>query len=53
MVVFPDFQKSMMLPVGQKVAVDLLPNKAGSFSFTCQMGMYRGMMIVKDAATKS
>lgn len=48
MVVFPDFQKSVMLPVGKKVTVELLPNRAGSYPFTCQMGMYRGTLIVKD-----
>lgn len=48
MVVFPDFQKSMMLPVGKKVSLELLPNKTGQYSFTCQMGMYRGTMVVKE-----
>ncbi|GAX91632.1 cupredoxin domain-containing protein [Effusibacillus lacus] len=48
MVVFPDFEKSMMLPFGKKVTVELLPNDAGSYPFTCQMGMYRGTLIVKE-----
>ncbi|WP_410514657.1 cupredoxin domain-containing protein [Paenibacillus sp. BR2-3] len=53
MVVFPDFQKSLMLPYGQKVTVDLFPNQTGSYAFTCQMGMYKGTMVVRDAAIKS
>lgn len=48
MVVFPDFQKSAMLPVGQKVEVDLPPMKEGVYDFTCQMGMYRGKVVVKN-----
>ncbi|PLR82242.1 copper-transporting ATPase [Bacillus canaveralius] len=48
MVVFPDFQKSAMLPVGRKIAIDLPPMKEGIYDFTCQMGMYRGKVIVKN-----
>lgn len=48
MVVFPDFQKSVTLPIGEKVTVELLPNRAGSYPFSCQMGMYRGKLVVKD-----
>lgn len=47
MVVFPDFQKSSMLPVGKKVSIDLPPMTEGTYEFTCQMGMYRGSIIVK------
>lgn len=48
MVVFPDFQKSASLPYGKNTTVELLPQRAGTFPFTCQMGMYKGRMIVKD-----
>lgn len=47
MIVFPDFQKSAMLPIGKKVIIDLPPMKVGIYEFTCQMGMYRGSIIVK------
>lgn len=47
MVVFPDFGKSARLPTGETVAVDLLPERAGEFDFTCQMGMLRGKMVVE------
>ena len=53
MVVFPEFHKSMMLPFGQKVSVELFPNRTGTYAFTCQMGMYKGTMIVKDELSKS
>ena len=47
MVVFPDFQKSAMLPEGKKVIVDLPPMDEGIYNFSCQMGMYKGKVIVK------
>lgn len=47
MVIFPDFQKSATLPVGQKVRIDLPPMEAGTYDFTCQMGMYKGTIIAK------
>jgi plastocyanin domain-containing protein len=48
MVVFPDFQKSAMLPVGKKITVELPPMNEGNYEFTCQMGMYRGTVMVKS-----
>ena len=41
-VVFPAFGKSAMLPAFEDVALDLLPERAGEYEFTCQMGMLRG-----------
>lgn len=48
-VVFPAFGKSAMLPAFQDVALDLLPERAGEFEFTCQLGMLRGRLVVDDA----
>jgi plastocyanin domain-containing protein len=48
MVVFPDLQKSAMLPVGKKVVIELPPMEEGIYDFTCQMGMYKGKVIAKD-----
>ncbi|SFA49651.1 Cupredoxin-like domain-containing protein [Parageobacillus thermantarcticus] len=48
MVVFPEFNKSAVLPVGEKVTVEFLPKESGEYSFQCQMGMYRGKVIVQD-----
>jgi plastocyanin domain-containing protein len=47
MVVFTDFGKSVHLPTGETVPVEFLPEKPGSYEFTCQMGMFRGKVIVE------
>lgn len=48
MVVFPDFRKSAELPYGQKTAVEIVPKQTGTYPFTCQMGMYKGKIVVKE-----
>lgn len=45
-VVFPDFGKSLMLPRGERVALDLEPTAAGKYDFTCAMGMLHGTLVV-------
>lgn len=47
MVVFSDFGKSAMLPQGEIVPVEFLPEEAGEYEFSCQMGMLRGKLIVE------
>ncbi|MCL4534646.1 MAG: cupredoxin domain-containing protein [Bacteroidetes bacterium] len=47
MVVFGDFGKSANLPEGEIVPVEFLPEKAGEYEFTCQMGMFRGKLVVE------
>jgi plastocyanin domain-containing protein len=47
MVVLGDFGKSAALPEGEIVAVEFLPEKAGEYEFTCQMGMFRGKLVVE------
>ena len=47
MVVFADFNKSAKLPEGQIVPVEFLPDKPGEYEFACQMGMFRGKLIVE------
>ena len=47
MVVFGDFGKSAKLPEGDLVPVELMPKEAGTFEFTCQMGMLRGRLVVE------
>lgn len=44
---FPDFNKSAKLPVGEEVHVEFLPEKPGEYGFSCQMGMFRGRLIVE------
>jgi plastocyanin domain-containing protein len=47
MVVFGDFGKSAKLPEGEIVPIELLPDKPGDYAFTCQMGMFRGRLVVE------
>lgn len=48
MVILPDFEKSAHLPTGETVSIELLPREAGEYEFTCQMGMFRGKLVVED-----
>lgn len=48
MVLLPDFQKSARLPTGETVPIEFIPRESGEFEFTCQMGMFRGKLIVED-----
>jgi plastocyanin domain-containing protein len=47
MVVLADFGKSARLPEGAVVPVEFLPDTAGTYEFTCQMGMLRGKLVVE------
>ncbi len=47
MVLLPAFNKSAHLPEGQTVPVEFLPKDRGEFEFACQMGMFRGKLIVE------
>lgn len=47
MVLLPAFAKSARLPEGQTVPVEFLPKERGEFEFACQMGMFRGQVIVE------
>lgn len=47
MVIFNEFGRSARLPQGQTVPVEFLPEKAGEYEFGCQMGMFRGKLIVE------
>lgn len=47
MVLLPDFKKSAQLPEGETVPVEFLPETPGEYEFQCQMGMYRGKIIVE------
>ena len=46
-VIFADLNASSDLPVGKPQDITLTPTKPGEFEFTCQMGMYRGVLSVK------
>jgi plastocyanin domain-containing protein len=47
MVLLPAFNKSAKLPEGETVAVEFLPNEPGEYEFACQMGMFRGKIVVE------
>ncbi len=46
-VVLSDFKTRKFLPVGQKVAITIIPKVAGEFSYSCGMNMFHGKIIVK------
>lgn len=46
-VVIPDFGVRKFLPAFQKTTVELRPESAGSFEFTCGMSMLRGRLVVE------
>lgn len=43
----PDFSIRRDLPAFKTTLVELLPKEAGTFPFTCGMGMLRGSLVVK------
>ncbi len=43
----PDFNIRRDLPAFKTTMVELLPQQAGKFEFTCGMGMLRGSLVVK------
>jgi plastocyanin domain-containing protein len=47
MVLFPAFNKSAKLSEGETVAVEFMPQEPGEYEFACQMGMFRGKLIVE------
>ena len=47
-VIFGSLNISEFLPLHKPTNIDLVIKKAGEYEFTCQMGMYRGKLIVKD-----
>jgi plastocyanin domain-containing protein len=46
-VLFPDFSIRRDLPAFKTTLVELLPEKPGTYPFTCGMGMLRGSLVVK------
>ena len=50
--VLPDFGIRTFLPPHRTTPVEFTPERAGSFEFTCGMGMVRGRVIAEDAPGK-
>ncbi len=46
-VVFPDFGVRRFLPEHQKTIVEITPPSAGTYEFTCGMGMLHGRVIAE------
>lgn len=44
---FPDFKIRKELPEGETVTIEINPEKKGEYSFTCDMSMYQGKLIVE------
>ncbi len=43
-IILPDFNKAIDLPLNREVTVEVLPEKAGNYTFHCGMNMFRGTM---------
>jgi plastocyanin domain-containing protein len=46
-VIFPDFQRSLDLPLGATISIELLPDQPGIYPFHCGMNMVRGSLEVE------
>ena len=46
-VVLPDYGIKRELPLNEPVTVEFTPARAGSFTFSCGMGMVKGTLIVR------
>lgn len=47
-VVLSDFKIKKNLPLNEKIMIEITPQKAGEFPFSCGMGMFHGKIIVKE-----
>ena len=46
-IVFPDFGVHANLPMGDQYVVEITPEEAGEYGFSCGMNMMHGKMIVE------
>ncbi|MEO7455293.1 MAG: cupredoxin domain-containing protein [Gemmatimonadaceae bacterium] len=46
-IVFPDFGLKRFLPANTATSIDITPPKAGTYEFTCGMGMLHGRVIAE------
>jgi len=47
MVLLPAFDKQATLPEGETVTLEFVPKEPGEYEFACQMGMFRGKIVVE------
>ena len=48
-VIFEGLGIERLLPTNQETSIELTPSRPGSYMFTCQMGIYRGWLVVVPA----
>ncbi|MCB1161567.1 cupredoxin domain-containing protein [bacterium] len=48
-VILDGFGRNVFLPAFQTTAVEIQPNRTGSFDFACGMGMLKGRIVVQGA----
>lgn len=46
-IVLPDFGIQKKLPVNKPITIDVLPDKAGRYTYSCGMHMFFGEVVVK------
>ena len=46
-VILPAFDRRAVLPEGEEVALEFVPQERGEFPFTCHMGMLHGRIVVQ------
>lgn len=46
-VIFPELGVQKDLPLGRPVVLRIVAGKPGDYAFQCQMGMYRGTLLVR------
>jgi len=44
---FTDFKIRKELPEGEKITIEIMPEKSGVFPFNCDMNMYQGKLIIE------
>ena len=52
-VIFPDFHKTLDLPLDATTSLELPPTEAGVYTFHCGMNMVRGVLEVVDESTNN
>jgi plastocyanin domain-containing protein len=52
-VIFPDFHKTLDLPLEATTSLELPPTAAGFYPFHCGMNMVRGVLEVVDQSATS
>ena len=49
-IILPDFNKAIDLPLNQEAAIEVVPPKAGNYTFHCGMNMFRGTLTAKEGS---